>query len=125
MAATIFLGQTVRGIVNLRTLDPATGAINPYVIQTGAVINLNFPGASTTTPGTQGSSVVLSTANSGEIGIITANGAQISFAMPPAKSLLLFVTKTAAVDCVITNTDGSVDIFEAVKVYNIASQANP
>jgi hypothetical protein len=124
MATKAYLGQTLKGIINLRTIDPTTGAVNPYVIQSGAVIQLKFPGAGAG-PGLQGTSVVLSTANSGEITIVSSTASQITFSMSPTKSNLLFVTTSAAVDCIITNTDGSEDIFEAASVYNIQAIKNP
>ena len=118
MAANIFIGQTVKGVANLRLADPTTSAQKPYPIPTGATIQFKFPGAS-------GTSVVLSSATAGEITIVDANASQLSYVMSPAKSALLLVGKNAAVDCYVTDTLGNVDIFEAVKIYNIANPANP
>lgn len=118
MAVKIYRGQTVKGVVNLRQVDPTTQAQNPYVIPVDAVVEIKFPGET--------GSVVLSTANAGEVTILDASSSKISYVMPPAKSQILALNAKAAVDCVVTTSSSpiSVDIFEAVNVYNIVDQAN-
>lgn len=117
MATQLFRGQTVKGIANLRIVDQTTSAQKPYIIPGGATIIVKFPGSA--------GSVVLSSLTSGEVTIIDANAAQISYVMSAAKSLTLALNSKAAVDCIITDTLGNVDIFEAVKIYNIVDQMNP
>lgn len=121
MAATkIKRGATIKGKINLRSKPDQNSASEfPYVIPVGAVIELKFPGETST--------VVLSTANAGEITVIDPDASQISFVMSAAKSALLEVNATAAVDCVVTDASISpenVDIFEQTKVFNIEDPAN-
>lgn len=120
MATTIKRGQTFRGTINLRS-KPDQNSISefPYAIPSGALIEVKFPGETST--------VILSTATVGEITIIDSNQSKISFDMPPAKSNLLLVGKNAAVNCIITDSSVSpatVDIFEAIKILNIEDPAN-
>jgi predicted Fe-Mo cluster-binding NifX family protein len=119
MATTIKRGQTVKGKINLRSRpDQNSPSEFPYAIPVGALVELKFAGSP---------SVVLSTANVGEITIIDQTGSQISFNMPASKSALLTVEKNSAVDCVITDSSispANVDIFEAIKVFNIEDPAN-
>jgi hypothetical protein len=123
MATTIKRGATVKGKVNLRTKpDQFSASEFPYAIPVGSTIEVKFPADPVLSPSSP--SVVLSTANIGEITIIDATTSQIAFIMPPAKSLLLLMSKNAAVDCVITDVSLNVDIFEQVKVFNIEDPAN-
>ena len=115
MATKIRRGATITGIVNLRNKQAGSGSQFDYVIPGGAVIQLKFPGATST--------VILSTATPGEITIVNANTAQISFIMSATKSALLALGM-ASVDCIIT-ASGAVDIFEETSVFNILDPANP
>jgi hypothetical protein len=117
-AAVIYRGQTVYGKIQLRKKDECTeGLENPYPIPTLGNIVINFPGETST--------VVLSTANPGEIAITDSALSTISFVMSPAKSALLLVTTAASVDTIVTDVSGNVDIFQQVKVFKISDIDNP
>lgn len=121
----IYRGSTVRGKIQLRQKDSVNPDLeNQYIIPVGALIEVKFPG--------EVSTVVLSTANVGEISIVDSQQATIAFVMTPAKSLLLKLSdaeadQLAAVDVVVTDNSVSpatIDMFEKQKVYEIVDQIN-
>lgn len=118
MATKIYRGATIRGTIQLRSkTSQLSGAENPYVLPVANLIELKFPGETAT--------VVLSTAVVGEVSIVSATLSTITFEMSPTKSLLLAVGNGAALDAYVTNTATSeVDIFEALKVFDIVDPKN-
>jgi hypothetical protein len=114
---TIFRGSTFTGSVTLRLVDPCDSSKqNPVPISGTDIIELRLPG----TAGT----VVLSTANSGEITITDADGT-FSYKGSPTKSALLALTSSGALDCVVTRAGGDVLIFEQVKILKVVDPAVP
>lgn len=119
-----YRGDVIEGRFQLRLTSQSNPLVQlPYVLPVSRLIELRFPGGTAAAP----VSVVLSTLTAGEITIDDANAATISFKMPAAKSLLLQVTKNAAVDCVVTDTGPTPNeplTFEKVKVYAFQDRAN-
>ncbi len=114
---TIIRGDTIDEVVQLRIVNKATEVPNSFVIETGSDIELRFPGETST--------VVLSTANVGEITIIDANIAAISFTMQPAKSDLLKLGKSQSIDVVVTQgISGKVQTATMSKVLTVVDRAN-
>lgn len=120
-ATTVYRKDTIRGRLQLRTKNQ----INPdlednFPIPVGALVEVTLPGES-------GTSVVLSTANTGEIDIVDADLSTVDFTCPIAKSELLLVGD-AALDCIVTDvnqTPNVVTTFQRAKVLRIADRANP
>ncbi len=118
MAVNIFQGDTFKGVISLRTIDVVDPTkTNTYIIPTGATIQINFPGIT--------ASVVLSTANAGEITIINASTGTLSYTGSPLKSVLLNPGKNQSLDLIVTDTAGNVTTFEQPKIINVYARANP
>lgn len=114
---TIFRGDTPRGQINLYQQDPDSGLSKVYSIPVGSQIDIHFPGETAT--------VVLSTANVGEVTILDAANGQITFAMSSAKSLLLAVGDNQALDTIVTTPSSEIFTAERSKVVKIQDRANP
>lgn len=115
-----YIGDTLDGIINLRTTDASTGATSPFVIEAGSVVEVLFPPADPLLP------VVLSTANPGEISIIDANLATILISGPASKSLLMKEGKKQSLDCVVTQgVSGKIQTFQYTGLVTVAKRANP
>lgn len=112
----IFRGDTPKGSVNLYSKDPVTGISVAYSIPTGALIEFFFPGDPTT--------VILSTANVGEVTIINAVNGNVGFAMSAIKSAVLKLGANQALDCRVTTLTGDILTAERVKVLKIVDRAN-
>jgi hypothetical protein len=117
----VFRGDTITGTLQLRIKNP----INPdledlYPLPASYIIEVNLPGETAT--------VVLSTANVGEITVISPTLSTVLFTCIPAKSVLLAVTASAAIDCIVTDTTVTPNIvttFQKLKVIQIQDRANP
>lgn len=118
----VFRGDTLKGNITLRQqTDPNDPqSIKPYPVPTGAKIEIHFPAAASTSP------VVLSTANAGEVTVLSAIDGQLTFKGAPAKSLLLAIGDKQGLDIVVTDTAGSGDVttFEQLKVLTVKDRVN-
>lgn len=118
MAGKIFRGDTFRGTINLRQtdfIDPTK--VNPFPIVALSVVVINFPGSS--------ASVVLSTANAGEITIVDTDLSTITFVGAPAKSLMMALITNGSLDVIVTDPSGNVTTFEIKKAVTIVDRENP
>jgi hypothetical protein len=116
----IYRGDTMGGTIQLRKVDPCSGVENLYPISLTDTIQVNFPGDLAT--------VVLSTANAGEINIADQNLSTIIFTGAPAKSLLLKLASAktpASLNVIHTDGAGKVTTFQQDKVLVILDRANP
>lgn len=112
----IYRGDTFQGTINLRVTDPVDATReNPYPIAVGSTIQIKFPG----TP-----SVVLSTANVGEVTVVDAALSTISFSGAPAKSLLMDLGTNQTLTLVHTDPTGKVTTFERTKSLDVVDRAN-
>ena len=114
---TISRGDTFTGSVTLRqkdSCDPTKQNVVPITISD--TIELNFPGETST--------VVLSSANPGEITITDANGS-FTYLGDPTKSLLLKLGTSQSLDCIVTLSTGEVTTFELTKILDVKDRANP
>ena len=114
---TIFRGDTPKGTINLFTVDPNSGLAIVYSIPTGSTIEVRWPGETST--------VVLSTANVGEVTILNAAEGQFAYSMSSVKSLLLKLGDNQPLDVVVSTLAGDIYTAERVKVVKIADRANP
>jgi hypothetical protein len=116
----IFRGDTFSGVVTLRVLDSCDGAKqNPYPIVANSLIEVHFPGIS------PAPSVVLSTANPGEITIINAADGSFSYKGSPAKSALINKANLQPMTVVVTTPGGTVTTWQLEKILNVYDRANP
>ena len=114
---TIIRGDTIDEVVQLRIINKATDVPNSFVIEAGSDIDLRFPG--------EVSTVVLSTSNVGEISIIDANIASISFNMSPVKSALLKTGKSQSIDVIVTQgISGKIQTATMSKILTVVDRAN-
>lgn len=118
--AVIFRGDTVTGHCALKQVDSQNpNYVTPFAIPGGAVIEVIFPGPS-------GVSVVLSTANSGEITVLNPANGYFSYLMSTAKSALLVTGQALAIDVVVsTASPVTQTTFEKCKILDIRDRANP
>lgn len=114
----IYRGATFEDSLGLRLQDPATGVVNPFAIEPASVVEVRFPGESST--------VVLSTANVGEVTVLDADASTISYVGAPAKSDLLEVSESMTIDVVvIQGSSGKVIAFQLAKYAVVADLAAP
>jgi len=117
-AITIYRGDTFEGTIQIRKRDACSAEIeNPFPIPSGSLVELHFPGAT--------SSVILSTANVGEITIVDNNLSTLGYKGSPAKSLLLNVGSKQTITCIVTYPTTEVSTAEAKKILTVVDRANP
>lgn len=114
----IYRGDTFKGVISLRLKDSCDAAkVNPFVLEAGSTIEVRFPGTTST--------VVLSTANAGEITILDAALSSVAFEGSSAKSLLMKKVVDASLTIVVTQgVSGEVFTFEKEKFLTIKDRSN-
>lgn len=115
---TIYRGDTFKGVLNFRLQDSCDAKkVNPFAIEAGSTVEVRFPGTAST--------VVLSTANVGEITIIDTDLSTISYEGDTTKSALLKKGTNQSITVVITQgVSGEVYTFENLKILDILDRAN-
>ena len=92
-------GDTVAGTVNLREIDACDDdKENSYAIPSGAVIEIRFPGQTST---------VSITTTASEVTVVSASKGQLSFSMTPTKSALLKIGVRQTITLHVTYTSGA------------------
>lgn len=116
--STIYRGDTFKGVINLRAKDCCDeNKVNPYVIEAGSLVEIRFPGATST--------VVLSTANVGEVTIVDSALSTISYEGSQAKSALLKKGDNQTITVVVTQGVSTEKYtFELAKALDIKDRAN-
>lgn len=123
----VIRGQTFRGLCHLKTLDVAGQNAQPYVIQVSDIVTVHLPPDTKATP-TPIASVILSSAISGQVTPNFGTPGDVAFVCPATglpSSLQMLVGQNLSIDVWVTHTDGTVDIFEAASIINVADPANP
>lgn len=115
---TIYRGDTFKGTVNLRLKDSCDpNKVNPFALEVGSTIEVRFPGATST--------VVLSTANVGEVTILDSDLSTFTYEGSPTKSLLLKKGIDLSLTVVVTQgVSTEVFTFENAKFLDIKDRAN-
>lgn len=115
---TIYKGDTFKGTINLRLKDAYdSNKVNPFPIEAGSTIEVRFPGTTST--------VVLSTANVGEITIVDTDLSTIAYEGSQVKSALLKKNTDQAITVVVTQgVSGETYTFELTKILDIKDRAN-
>lgn len=113
---TIYKGDTVEEIVQLRKKNKCTDVCNNYPLPSGTKVVLSFPG--------EDQSVTISS-DDGEVDIIDYSLSTLSFKLSPTKSILLKTGKKQELDVIVTLAGtGSVKTAEIVDILDIYDRAN-
>lgn len=114
----VYQGDSFSDTFQLRTQNAQdTALINPFVIEAGSVVQVNFPGSV--------SSVILST-DDGTVSIVDANLSTIEYSGPASASFDLKIGTAQPVDVIVVGgITGTTTTFQSNKYITVAARANP
>ena len=114
-----YRGDTIDGKINLRKVTTCDGVTvySAFPLLVTDTVEVIFPGET--------ASVILSTANVGEITIEDLAASTFIYKGAPAKSDLLKLGTNQAIDVVVTTIGGDVTTFQYDQILTVKDRANP
>lgn len=110
---TIFIGDNFEDVLQLRLQDARDEShVDPFPLGTPLEIEVRFPGG------------ISLKKTASEVTIVDADLSTISYAGSTTKSALLTAGLNAALDVIVTDADGKITTFEALKVLDIKRRQN-
>lgn len=123
----VIRGQTFKGLCHLKTVNAAGQNAQPYVVVPSDVVTVHLPPDSKAVPPVANN--ILSSAISGQVTPNFGIPGDVAFVCPagagnPGSGQMLVGTNLG-IDVRVLHLDGTVDIFEAASVINVADPLNP
>lgn len=134
IAIPYFQGDLLKGVFSLRTVDPNTGKQSPYVIPSGAVVEVRFPGTMASVVIDSATDLPVEFGTGKEVVIVSAPNGDCSFTLIPTKGDGIRISPIGAnkqiasqpINIVVLDSDASqLQTFEIMAGITCVARANP